>query len=317
MTPRSIVRRTRAATWVAVALLGALARVRPAAARAIVFALVGTVGIAHGATDVDALDRIGVRPRGGRRTLSLAYGALAVATFLVARRSDRFAGWSLFGLSVWHFGSGDADFARACGARGRGPFEAFLRGLVPLCVGGADARSVPVAALALVRAALHLREGAPADALDIMIPAGLLLAVPSRLGFGIYFGAWHSVRHTALLLERDVRIAGERARVLRFARESAPNAAIAAVAGIVAAALDRRFGSGAVATVAAEARREAIFGALVLAITVPHQLAVTRLERHARVGADGTAACAGNEEAQRCRFGTHAYDERRSRLGSR
>ncbi len=280
--PRTIVRRARCGTWLTVAALGGLASVRPALIRPIVFALVGTVGIAHGATDVDALDRSGVRPPGGRQSLSVGYGVLALATFLVARRFERLAGVALFALSVWHFGSGDADFARACGAKPRGWREALLRGLVPLCVRGTAPRSAAIAALALGRAALHAREGAAADALDVALPAALLLAVPTRLGFGIYFGSWHSVRHTALLLERDARAGHERARLGRFARESAPNAAVAALAGVAAAALDRVVGRGRPAASAAdEARREAIFGALVLAITVPHQIAVSLLERRA------------------------------------
>ncbi len=248
------------------------------------FACVGSVGIAHGATDVDAVQRIGIRPRGGRWTLSIAYGLLAIATFALARRSPKRAARALLGLSVWHFGSGDVAFAAACGSRVRGIAESLVRGAMPLFIAGRSPRSLAAAALAAGWSASHLRTARYDDALDFAIPTALLLAAPPRLGFGIYFGAWHSVRHTALLLERDTRAGSERDRALRFARESAPNVAIAVLAGIIAYALDRRgFGAATASppSMQAERSRENVVGALILAITVPHQIAVTLLERDA------------------------------------
>lgn len=270
----AIVRRARVATWCAVAILGALARVRPGAARAVTFALVGTLGIAHGATDDALLHRIGYRPRGGRLALSSVYGTLAVATFVAARRAPKVAARALFALSWLHFGSGDAAFARACGSRAHLGFESLLRGALPLCIAQTDARSRVVAALAALAALRHAARGDVADALDLGLPAALLLATPKRLGFGVYFGGWHAVRHTALLLERDARGGPLGTRAARYARESVGNVAIALAAGAVAFVASRKFRFGA-----AEPNNEDVFGALILAITVPHQLAVWLFER--------------------------------------
>lgn len=272
--PRTaIVRSARVATWLGVVALGSLARVRPRAARAIAFVLVGTLGVAHGATDDATLFRIGVRPRGGRLALSAAYGALAIATFVVARRSPEFAARALFALSWFHFGNGDATFARACGSRGKLAMQTFLRGGPPLCVAETDPRSLGFAGLAALGALGFATRGAFADALDLALPTALLLATPKRFGFAIYFGAWHSVRHTALLLERDSRGGTFRARATRFARESFGNVAIALAAGALAFALSPK-----ISLREAAPDNEDVFGALILAITVPHQIAVLLFE---------------------------------------
>ena len=269
-----IVRDARVATWFAAGALGALATVRPQIARAIAFALVGTIGIAHGATDDALLHRLGYPPRGGRLALSAAYGALAVATFVAARRAPKIASRALFAVSWLHFGSGDAAFARACGSRLAMAPETVLRGAIPLCIAGSGARSRAVAAVAAVAALRHGARGDRASALDLALPAALLIAAPARLGFGIYFGAWHAIRHTALLLERDARGGTPVARALRFARESIGNVAIALATAAVAFALSPK-----IAPRDAAVDRDDVFGALILAITVPHQIAVWLFER--------------------------------------
>ena len=267
-------RDARIATWFAVFALGTLAKVWPNAARAVAFALVGTLGVAHGATDDTNLHRIGYRPRGGRFALSAAYGTLAIATFVLARRAPDLAGRALFALSWLHFGSGDAAFARACGGRDRFSTEAFVRGALPLCIAGTGSGSRAVAAVAALAALAHVARGRVADALDLTIPTTLLLATPERFGFAIYFGAWHSVRHTALLLERDARGGSLAVRAGRFARESFGNVAIALAAGVLAF-----IASPKISVRRADVDHEDVFGALILAITVPHQLAVWLFER--------------------------------------
>lgn len=272
--PDAIVRRARVATWIAVATLGALARVRPSIARTISFALVGTLGIAHGATDATLLERVGYRPRGGRFAVSATYGSLAVATFVLARRHPDAAGRALFWLSWLHFGSGDAAFARACGSRANFSMEAALRGAIPLCVAETDPRSLAVGAAAGIAALAHAARGEFADAIDLALPASLLLATPERFGFSIYFGAWHAVRHTAMILERDPRGGSLGTRAARFAKESVGNVAIALAAGALAF-----LASPKISRREAAPDNEDVFGALILAITVPHQLAVWLFER--------------------------------------
>ncbi len=279
----AFLRRTRIATWFAVVSIGALARRSPTSARAIVFPIVATIGIAHGATDDAMLARAGIRPRGGRATISLAYGTLAVATFALARRNPRLASRALALVSHLHFGCGDAAFARACGSAIDMRVGAFVRGALPLWIAGTGARSRAVAALATVIAARHALRGRSADALDLVLPSALLLAIPPRLGFAIYFAAWHSVRHTALVIARDARGGDPFARAGRFAWESAPNVAIAIGVAALAFAWERANARRAgAADRLASADTEAIAGALILAITVPHEIAVRALERRAQ-----------------------------------
>ena len=122
-----MLRSTRVATWIAVVILGLIARFKPRAARAIVAVAIGTLGIAHGATDDATLERVGFRPRGGRATISLVYGSIAIVTFFAARRAPKLAARALFVLSWFHFGRGDANFARACGSHVDANFEALAR----------------------------------------------------------------------------------------------------------------------------------------------------------------------------------------------
>ena len=276
-----MLRTTRAATWAAVIALGLAARLKPRVARAIVAVAIGTLGIAHGATDDATLVRVGFRPRGGRVTISLAYGSLAIVTFLAARRAPKLAARALQILSWFHFGHGDANFARACGSQVDARFEAAVRGAIPLFIAGNDPQSRAIASGAVAFGIRHALAGRYADAVDLALPAGLLLASEPRLGFGIYFGLWHAVRHTMLLLERDARGGSTRTRWQRFARESAPNVAIALAGGILAYALARANGSTRVAMVG-DGANEAIAGALILAITVPHEIAVGIIERRTR-----------------------------------
>ncbi|MBD5604120.1 MAG: Brp/Blh family beta-carotene 15,15'-dioxygenase [Candidatus Eremiobacteraeota bacterium] len=267
----------RSATWVASAVLGFGATVAPKVVRAIVAALTATIGIAHGATDAAMLDRLGVRP--GKWKISIAYGVVAIATYLVARRYPVAAARALRLVSWAHFGSGDAAFARACGSRRPELAESFVRGGIPLSIGGRDARSAWSFIAASSYAALTAtgRSGI-ADSVDVAVPSAVLYAAPARLGFGVYFAAWHAPRHLALLLERDVRGGPYVDRFRRFAREAAPNVAIAGAFGALAYAL-RGPSDGA----------EELVGALILGITVPHQIAVWIIEYRSRASASAAS----------------------------
>jgi hypothetical protein len=277
-----MLRSTRVATWIAVVVLGLTARFRPRVARALVAVAIGTLGIAHGATDDATLERVGFRPRGGRATISLVYGSLAIVTFLAARRAPKLAARALSLLSWFHFGRGDANFARACGSDVDARFEAMVRGAIPLFITGDDVRSRAIASATVACAARHALAGRYADAADLALPTGLLLAIAPRLGFGIYFGAWHSVRHTVLLLERDSRGGSASVRWQRFAWESLPNVAIALGVGALAYAIARASDKPSFG-MTNDDESEAIAGALILAITVPHEIAVGIIERRARL----------------------------------
>jgi hypothetical protein len=265
------VRGVRGATWAALAALGAGTFVAPKTVRVVVAVLTATIGIAHGATDAATLDRCGVRPRGGPATLSVGYGLLAIGVYFVARRHPKAASRALRTVSWAHFGSGDAAFARACGSRRLEFVEAFVRGGVPLGIGGRDARSAAGTIVACAYAAFATACDGGSDALDVAVPALALYAAPPRLGFGCYFAAWHAPRHLALLVLRDPRGGPYAVRLLRFAREAAPNVAIASAFGALGYFLRGR-----------ETAPEDVVPALILAITVPHQLAVWTIEYLAR-----------------------------------
>jgi hypothetical protein len=265
------VRGVRRGTWAGLAVLGAGTFVAPKAVRALVAGLTATIGIAHGATDAATLDRSGVRPRGGPATLSVAYGLLAIGVYALARRHPAAASRALRTVSWAHFGSGDAAFARVCGSRRFELVEAFVRGGVPLGIGGRDARSAACTIVACAYAAFAATSGDEFDALDVAVPALALYAAPPRLGFGCYFAAWHAPRHLALLLLRDPRGGDYSVRLLRFAREAAPNVAIASAFGALGYFLRGR-----------DTAAEDVVPALILAITVPHQIAVWTIEYLAR-----------------------------------
>jgi len=270
MSPgRRFARNARAATWIACASLGAATLVAPKLARALVVGLTATIGVAHGATDAAMLDRLRIGP--GRLKISIAYGILATCVYAIARRFPLAATRALRAVSWAHFGSGDAAFARHCGSRGIEPLAAFARGGVPLSIGGRDVRSTWSFAAACAYAAFDAVRGDAADALDVAVPAAVLYAAPARLGFGVYFATWHSPRHLALILERDPRGGSYLQRFVRFARESAPNVAVASAFGALAFAFE-----------GARTPREDLVTALILGITVPHQIAVWVVEYRSR-----------------------------------
>ncbi len=262
----AIVRATRVATWIALPALGGLASASPAAARAMLFTLIASIGIGHGANDDVILSRLEPDLPGGRVTISASYGVLFTTVFALAMRFPKSAERALAGLSVWHFGNGDAALARAAGSRRRPLTEAIVRGLVPIAI-SSDRTRTWRAWPALGYAVLHAFARAPADALDIAIPAATLALVPAPYGFATYFGAWHSPRHLAVVLQRDDRGGSAIARLLRFVRESLRNVVISAVVGGVAYALLR------------DRDPHEIFVALTLGITVPHEAAVWYAER--------------------------------------
>ena len=256
-------------TWVAMPAIGALSVASPAAARAVLFALIASIGIGHGANDDTILERLEPDFPGGRTAISACYGSLFFFVFALAMRYPRSAERGLAVLSVWHFGNGDAALARAAGSRRRSALDVFARGIVPIAISSDVAHAARVlAAFAIV--ALRVIQRAPADALDIAIPAATLALAPAPYGFASYFGAWHAPRHLAIVLQRDERGGAVGERIARFVRESLRNVALSGVVGGIAYALLR------------DRDPHEIFVALTLGVTVPHEAVVWYAERAAR-----------------------------------
>ncbi|HEY0238460.1 MAG TPA: Brp/Blh family beta-carotene 15,15'-dioxygenase [Friedmanniella sp.] len=130
-----------------------------------------------------------------------------------------------------------------------------------------------VAACVLANAVTSLRTRQRRSALEVVLLALLFVAVPPLAAFGIYFGAWHGLRHTARLVARDPRNHADLAagRLLRPLRRFGVSAALPTlVAGGSAAALVIGAGqhtdlTGTVFTV-------------LLALTVPHLVVVAALD---------------------------------------
>ncbi len=270
----SAVRAVRVVTWIGFG--GAILAFRrwPKTTRRALWVAASTIGLAHGAADDGLLaDLPGARIR--RRSIALAYGACAGAVYALARRAPRSASRTLFALTWFHFGSGDASFARACAPRRDRPFEWIVLGALPI---SASLSRVRLAALGIASALAvdGVVRGRFASALDLALPALAFGVAPSRDTFLAYFSLWHTPRHLALIVERYARGERRAERLARFARYAAPNT-IAAFA--IAIPLVR---TSKPSPQHDTAPRDDAGTAFILAITVPHLIAVALLEGNSR-----------------------------------
>ncbi|SDD54324.1 beta-carotene 15,15'-monooxygenase, Brp/Blh family [Geodermatophilus telluris] len=262
------------------------------------------LGVPHGAVDhlVPAY-----RLRWGPARLAafaLGYAVVAAAAWLVFRAAPGPALAVFVLLSAWHFGTGETAFAdlRADRPVRRAALPGAVLGglvlLVPLVRGaeqaapvvaavvpGSDGRLPPgvgavVLAVVLPAAAALavalLLEARWAEAAEVGALAVLVLTAPPLAAFGVYFGCWHSVRHTARVLAEDPAnapdlVAGRLGAPLRrFAVAAAlPTVAVLAVLGLLWSAAGGW--RGLLATDLP----------LLAALTVPHALVVAWLDRAA------------------------------------
>lgn len=127
-------------------------------------------------------------------------------------------------------------------------------------------------ACGLLGALLAMREGDRTTAVEVVMLVTLPLIVPPLTAFAVFFGAWHAPRHTLRLLAEDPRNtadlrAGRLARPLRrFLVSSAPTTALAAL------------GVASLAAAVAAGGAPALAIAALLALTVPHAVAVGWLD---------------------------------------
>jgi Brp/Blh family beta-carotene 15,15'-monooxygenase len=261
-------------------------------------------GLPHGAVDhLVPGYRLGWRlPALG--LFALGYAALAALAWLGFHAFPAVALAVFVLVSAWHFGSGETAFAdlragvpvrrrvlpaAVVGAvvlllpLARGTGTAAGRQLLAALVPGADGRLpgvVPLVVLVVVvpaalgLAGLLLLHGRRLEAGELALLIAVALLVPPLAAFGVYFGCWHALRHTARVLAEDPANAGDLAagrlaRPLgRFARAAAlPTAAVlAALAVLWSAAGGWR---GLVVTDLP----------LLAALTLPHVLVVGWLDR--------------------------------------
>lgn len=269
------------------------------------------VGLPHGAVDHLLPARHAWVRRGVTSMAMVLAGYVALA--LVAWAGLRLAGAVVLPLllvvSVLHFGFGDmattdplgpavplagptrSGVTRWVAAAGRGapvvagPMLAWPgpTGSALAVVGlgrspsGATALLVGLGLLAFsaVAAGLALRAGRTGQALEIGLLVVLFVVLPPLAAFGVYFGGWHGLRHTARLLADDPRSTADLARgrlarpLGRFLRDAAVPSlvALSATVGLAGLAVGRADLAGPVFE-------------LLLALTVPHVVVVAWWDQH-------------------------------------
>lgn len=279
-------------------------------------------GLPHGA--LDHLVPARMDPRISRRrsvtAVVVLYALVGGATSAVWLTAPAI-GFALFILITWfHWGQGDLWLDRALHERPESRADAVLtlvvRGALPMLVpliahpddyaavlgsmvgvvdpgaatGLGALASVPVrtgaAATLLLVVAVHLllrrHRGAPIGraAAEIAVLAAFFVTVPSVLAVGLYFTFWHAVRHIVRLelldpVGRAALAAGDLGRgFLRFARDAWP-VTLCAVALLVGVAL--AFRSAGLGT----------YLLLIAALTTPHTVVVTWMDRRARAELQG------------------------------
>lgn len=220
-------------------------------------------GVPHGAVDHLVPGLRGHRPGPGRLVLlAVAYAAIAATSWWALRSAPAVGLAGFLALSVLHFGTGEVAFDRI---RGAGPQDAVRSlgsalvvgatavilplalhpvGLIPflrLLVPGWDGRlpapltltvAGSVAGVALATVAARLATGRRLAALELGLLVALAAWTPPVVAVATYFGAWHAVRHTAVLVCEDTAAHGAGAAA-RLARQAA--APVVAVLVVLAA----------------------------------------------------------------------------------
>ena len=253
------------------------------------------VGLPHG-----AVDHLAPRWRSGRRALPVValmagYAVLALVAWSLLRA------WPLVGLavllamSVVHFGLGEATFhglRRGPGqvSRGAGLGMALVVIFLPLLTHAPEAApylhamapgwdgrlgaawegtlAVLVLAVALLTGLTALLRGRRLVAGETLLLVVLAVAAPPAVAVATYFGWWHAVRHTAVLLTEERALSGRHAMRSLARRAAAPTA----VAALALGGLWLWSGGNALNFVS-----EQIW--LLAALTVPHALVVAWLDR--------------------------------------
>ena len=279
-----------------------------------VVAAVGIVaGVPHGAMDhlvPGLLSRRWQAPT-HLALVAGAYVTMVVAATLAALRAPDLAFATFLAVSAIHFGWAETTYAAERGGhpvpRVRdGWFDAVAHGaiVVVLPLWSAEGRSamrpllprlvdwvgaVPTSwatgAVVLTCAAsvLHLvATRRILQAAELVAVLTLFLTVPVFAAFGVYFGCWHALRHTARLMDALAVGRPIRVQVNAFARAAGlPTTAALLVLGALFA---YRSDAGVVMTGVS----------VLLALTFPHVVVVAILDHHRRIAPPtSTASTAG------------------------
>ena len=297
--------------WVVVAtvlIAGGLSVLAPSVAPSVVMVMAATgflAGVPHGAVDHLLAARISAD-----RSLAMVvavYAVMAVAVWMGLRWAGPGALLLVIALSAVHFGLGELEVSRALAGWRPSPVAASAIAvagcgalLLPLARSGEQFQTVATAVspglariighpsvqlvlaatwvvAAVIAIAAALRSRRRGVALDVALIGVLGMLAPPLAAFGVWFGGWHALRHSARIMTVEPGCAAlledgrRREAVVRLVRLAAlPSAAAwAVVAGLIwltATASDP-------AAVLAETLR------LLLALTVPHMVVVFWLDR--------------------------------------
>lgn len=166
---------------------------------------------------------------------------------------------------------------------GRTAMRPLLPGLVDWVSAVPTQWATTTVVLMCAASALHrASRGRILEAVELLAVLTLFLTVPVFAAFGVYFGLWHALRHTARLM--DALAAGQPIRLQceAFIRAAAlPTSAALIVLGVLFA---YRSDTGVVMTGVS----------VLLALTFPHVVVVALLDHHRRINpATPTASTAG------------------------
>jgi len=301
-------------SYAALAAAAAAALAAPGAVDAVLWVplLAGliVIGMPHGAIDHLVPGRVRGRPLAPRAMAALLAGdgglaAAGVALWLAAPAAGVVA---LVVVAALHWGQGEL-FLLGARSRARAAAEVAARGLLPVAgplafhpdafARAADGVLEPFGATlalpagvpaalgaatllaAAAAGALALAEGDRTSPAELAGLAAFFAVVPPVFAVGVYFVAWHSLRHVARLVALDPSARG----VPGFARDAAPCTAVA-LAGVAALGAVLAVDPGAAAPVAGVAL------AVVFGLTLPHALVVAWMDRPGAlkgdpIGADG------------------------------
>ena len=261
-------------------------------------------GIPHG-----ALDHLVARPVGDRSTMSgfvVRYVLTAIVALVAILLFNVIGFVFVLAMSAVHFGTGDAAFIAEINKRTspstkhRALLYAVPAGLLPIVVpltkstsenalneintnivrwhaGFDSALLIATAFISLVAFIALLATKRYRDAIDIVLLALLGIVAPPLIAFAVYFGCWHSVRHTARL---TLMLPSSQRAFTRGSTKGAFGLAIAPGLPALVGALVAAVAIGAFTDFEGDSLLWTMLS-IVWALTVPHMVATARLDREA------------------------------------
>jgi Brp/Blh family beta-carotene 15,15'-monooxygenase len=265
------------------------------------------IGIPHGA--VDHLVALPATSKPKLALLIFAYVAIAVLAVLAILHWNKLGFQLVLAMSAFHFGFGDAAFIaeqdRLTGRRRMKPktqsmfaitsgaipvlipllkdsTTSALREINPLLIDWASDIAPQlkflVALFFVTALALLVNEKRFREVIDLTVLAVLALVAPPLVAFAVYFGCWHAMRHTArltLILPKSKKAAERNDPVDSFM--SAVKPGLPALFGTIVAAL----AIAIIDTSNIDASYLWYLLVVVWALTVPHMLVTSKIDRNA------------------------------------